>query len=182
MQFNHKEKQMMTERTGELTFQGNPLTVIGDKLNVGDKAPDFTLLANDLSSVTLADSAGKTRLISVVPSLDTGICDAQTRRFNEEISGMGDNVVGYTVSADLPFAQARWCGAAGVERVQTLSDHRDMSFGDTYGTHVKELRLEQRAVLVVDNDDSVRYIEYVPEIAQHPDYDAALAALKEVAG
>ncbi|MEM7344854.1 MAG: thiol peroxidase [Chloroflexota bacterium] len=172
----------MSERPGDVTFKGNPLTVIGDKLNVGDKAPNFDLLANDLTSVTLGDSSGKTRLISVVPSLDTGICDAQTRRFNEEISELGDNVIGYTISTDLPFAQSRWCGAAGVERVQTLSDHQNVAFGKAYGTYVKELRLEQRAVFIVDADDTVRYSEYVPEIAQHPDYDAALAALKEVVG
>ena len=172
----------MTEREGAVTFQGNPLTAVGDPLNVGDAAPDFDLLANDLSSVTLNDSAGKTRLISVVPSLDTGICDAQTRRFNEEISSYGENVIGYTVSTDLPFAQARWCGAAGVDRVQTLSDHLNVAFGKAYGTYVKELRVEQRAVFIVDAEGKIRYIEYVPEIAQHPDYDAALAALKEVAG
>ena len=172
----------MTERAGDVTFKGNPLTVLGDKVAVGEEAPDFELIANNLSTVTLDDSAGKVRLISVVPSLDTGICDAQTRRFNEEIGGLGDNVVGYTISADLPFAQGRWCGNAGVENVVTLSDHRDMNFGDAYGTHVKELRLEQRAVFVVDGDGTVRYAEYVPEIAQHPDYDAALGALKEVAG
>ena len=172
----------MTERPGGVTSKGKPLTVSGKELKVGDKAPNFELLANDLSPVTLADSAGKVRLISVVPSLDTGICDAQTRRFNEEISKFGDNVIGYTVSVDLPYTQARWCGAAGVKRVQTLSDHRDMSFGDAYGTHVKELRQEQRSVFIVDADDTIRYVEYVPEIAQHPDYDAALAALKEVVG
>lgn len=172
----------MSERSGAVTFKGNPLTALGEPLNVGDKAPDFELVANDLSSVTLADSSGKTRLLSVVPSLDTGICDAQTRRFNEEISKLGDTVVGYTISADLPFAQKRWCGNAGVERIITLSDHRDMSFADAYGTHVKELRLEQRAVFVVGPDGVIRYVEYVPEIAQHPDYDAALAALNEVAG
>lgn len=172
----------MKERTGELTFKGKPKTVIGDKLNVGDKAPNFELIGTDLSTTTLADSAGKIRLLSVVPSLDTGICDAQTRRMNEEISGMGDDVVGYTISADLPFAQKRWCGNAGVENIITLSDHKDMSFGDAYGTHIKELRLEQRAVFVVDENGVVRYTEYVPEVAQHPDYDAALAALKKVAG
>lgn len=172
----------MTERAGAVTFKGNPLTVLGEPLKVGNKAPDFELIANDLSAVTLSDSAGKTRLISVVPSLDTGICDAQTRHFNEEISKLGEDVVGYTISADLPFAQARWCGNAGVERVITLSDHRDMNFGDAYGTHVKELRLEQRSVFIVDGDGTVRYVEYVPEIAQHPDYEAALAALNEVAG
>jgi len=140
------------------------------------------LLANDLSEVTLADSAGKVRLISVVPSLDTDICDAQTRRFNEEAVSFGDEVVVLTVSADLPFAQKRWCGAAGVDRVQTLSDHRDMNFGNAYGTHVKELRLEQRAIFVVDRDDTIRYVEYVPEIAQHPNYEAALTAVRQVAG
>lgn len=172
----------MTERTGELTFKGNPLTVIGEKLSVGDKAPDFNLTGNDLSTVTLDDSAGKVRLFSVVPSLDTGICDAQTRRLNEEISNLGDNVVCYTVSADLPFAQKRWCGNAGVENVITVSDHKDMSFADAYGTHVKELRLEQRAIFVVDENGVVQYVEYVPEIAQHPDYDSALTAVKDVAG
>jgi len=172
----------MTERPGDVTFKGNPLTVIGDKLKVGDKAPKFVLLANDLSEVTLSDSAGKVRLISVVPSLDTSICDAQTRRFNEEISKFGENVLGYTVSSDLPFAQARWCGAAGVDRVETLSDHRDMAFAAAYGTYVKELRLNQRAVFIVDADDTIRYVEYVPEIAQHPDYEAALQVLKKVVG
>jgi len=132
--------------------------------------------------VTLADSAGKTRLISVVPSLNTGICDAQTRRFNEEIGKYGDSVVGLTVSVDLPVLQASWCEGAGVENIQMLSDYRTMSFGDAYGTHIKGLRVEQRAIFIVDADDTVRYTEYVPEIAQHPDYDAALAALQEVAG
>lgn len=173
---------MATERTGELTFKGNPLTVLGDKVTVGDKAPGFSLLANDLSTVSLADSAGKIRLISVVPSLDTGICDVQTRRMNQEAANFGDNVIVYTVSADLPFAQSRWCGAAGIDRVQTLSDHRNMSFGDAYGTHIKELRLEQRAIFIVGADDMVRYAEYVPEVAQHPDYEAVLATLKHVAG
>lgn len=171
---------MSTERTGDLTFKGNPLTVLGDQLQVGQKAPDFDLTANDLSSVTLADSAGKIRLVSVVPSLDTGICDAQTRRMNEEAANFGDNVIIYTISADLPFAQARWCGAAGIDQVQTLSDHRSMAFGDAYGTHVKELRVEQRSMFIIDADDTIRYTEYVPEIAQHPDYEAALAALKNL--
>lgn len=172
---------MTVERTGELTFKGNPLIVLGAQLNVGDKAPDFTVTANDFSPITLGDSAGKVRLISVVPSLDTGICDAQTRRFNEEAANFGDNVAILTVSSDLPPAQSRWCGAAGVDKVQTLSDHYSMSFGNAYGTHIKELRLEQRAIFIVDADDMVRYTEYVPEIAAHPDYDAALTALKEIA-
>ncbi|MDM8529476.1 thiol peroxidase [Anaerolineales bacterium HSG24] len=169
---------MTIERTGELTIHGNPLTVLGNKLKVGDKAPDFTLIANDMSKVSLADSAGKVRLISVVPSLDTGICDAQTRRFNEEAANFGDNVVIYTVSVDLPPAQKRWCGAAGIEKVQTLSDHYDMNFGNAYGTHIKELRFEQRSIFIIDADDTIRYVEYLPKIVVHPDYEAALEALK----
>ena len=172
---------MATERVGGVTQKGKPMTVIGALLKPGDKAPDFRLLANDLSEVTLADSAGKVRLISVVPSLDTSICDLQTRRFNQEAAGFGPDVVVLTVSVDLPFAQKRWCGAAGVERVQTLSDHRDMNFGDAYGTHIKELRLEQRSIFVVDRAGVIRYVEYVPETAQHPDYEGALAAVRQVA-
>ena len=171
----------MTEgRFGDVTFKGEKLTVRGDVLRVGDKAPDFALTANDLSSVSLQDSVGKVRLLSVVPSLDTGICDAQTRRFNEEAAGLGNQVAILTVSVDTPFAQKRWCGAAGVDQVQTLSDHKDMNFGEAYGTHVAELRLEQRAIFVVDGDDTIRYVEYVPEIAQHPDYEAALTAVRQV--
>ena len=172
----------MAERAGAVTFQGNPLTVLGDALKVGDKAPAFSLLANDLSPVTLEDSAGKVRLISVVPSLDTPVCDTQTRNFNEKVSAFGDNVICYTVSADLPFAQARWCGAAGIERVQTLSDHREMAFGDAYGTHIKELRLNARAVFIVDAAGTIQYIEYVPEVTDEPDYDKAIEALKAVTG
>lgn len=170
----------MTERTGELTFKGNPLTVIGKKLNVGDKAPDFTLLANDLSPVTLATDAGKVRIVSVVPSLDTPVCDTQTRKFNESVAQFGGKAVCYTVSADLPFAQKRWCGNAGVQNVVTLSDHRDMNFGNAYGTHIKELRLEQRAVFVIDGNGIVQYAEYVPEVAQEPNYDAPLAKAKSL--
>ncbi|MCL6632648.1 MAG: thiol peroxidase [Alicyclobacillus herbarius] len=169
---------MAEERTGVVTFAGKPVTLIGPQIQVGQKAPNFEVLANDLSPVTLADSKGKVRIISVVPSLDTGVCDAQTRRFNEEASGLGDNVVVLTISADLPFAQKRWCAAAGVDRVQTLSDHREMSFGTAYGTYMKELRLECRAVFVVDSNDTVTYVEYVPEVTQHPNYEAALNAAK----
>jgi len=173
---------MAIERPGAVTHKGVPRTVIGPVLKPGDVAPDFRLLANDFSEVALADSAGNARLISVVTSLDTGICDMQTRRFNQEATNFGDDVVVLIVSVDLPYAQKRWCGAAGVDRVQTLSDHRDMNFGDAYGTHVKELRMEQRSIFVVDRDAVIHYVEYVPEIAQHPDYDAALAALREVVG
>jgi thioredoxin-dependent peroxiredoxin len=169
---------MAQERAGAATFLGNPLTVLGAELRPGDKAPEFTVLSNDLSPVTLANSAGKVRLISVVPSLDTPVCDAQTRRFNQEAAGLGDNVSILTISMDLPFAQKRWCGAAGIDRVQTLSDHRDASFGLAYGTLIKELRLESRAIFVVDANDTLRHVEYVKEIATHPNYEAALAAAK----
>lgn len=170
---------MATERPAGVTHKGKPLVVIGDLLKVGDKAPDFTLVANDMSKVTLADSAGKVRLISVVPSLDTSICDAQTRRFNQEAAGLGENVVVLTVSAEHPWNQRRWCGAAGVDRVQVLSDHMDMNFGQAYGTYVRDYRLEQRSIFVVDAEGIIRYVEYVPEIAQHVDYEAALAAVRQ---
>ena len=170
------------ERSGEVTFQGNPLTLIGPKLAVGDAAPAFELLANDLSPVKLSDSAGKVRLISVVPSLDTPVCDTQTRNFNEQLSALGDGVVGLTVSTDLPFAQARFCGAAGIERIQTLSDHYSLAFGNAYGTHIKELRLESRAVFVVDGGGTIRHVEYVGEITEPPDHEAALAAVKAALG
>jgi len=172
----------MAEHPGDVTFQGAPLTRVGEKLEAGDKAPDFHLLASDLSEVTLADSAGKVRVIIAVPSLDTGVCDAEARRFDEEIAGLGDGVVGIAVSADLPSAQARWCSAADVATIQTLSDHRDMAFGEAYGALIKELRLNSRSVFVVDRDGVVRYTEYVKEITEHPNYDAALAAVKEALG
>jgi thioredoxin-dependent peroxiredoxin len=173
---------MFMERPGDVTFQGNPLTAIGPKLEVGNRAPEFQLLANDLSAVNLADSQGKVRLVSVVPSLDTPVCDMQTRKFNEQLDALGDSVVGYTVSVDLPFAQARWCGAAGMKRMQTLSGHRDMAFGNAYGTHIKELRLESRAVFVIDGNGTIQHVEYVREITQQPDYDAALAVVRRLAG
>ncbi|WP_338449114.1 thiol peroxidase [Niallia oryzisoli] len=161
-----------------VTFAGNAVTLIGNEVKVGDKAPNFTVLANDLSPVTLEDTKGSVRLISVVPSLDTGVCDAQTRRFNEEASKL-DNVKILTVSVDLPFAQKRWCGAAGIENVQTLSDHRDISFGEAFGVAIQELRLLARAVFVVDSNDTVTYAEYVSEVTNHPNYEAALEAAKQ---
>ncbi|MCT6925616.1 MULTISPECIES: thiol peroxidase [Bacillales] len=162
----------------QVTFKNGPVTLLGNEVKVGDKAPDFTVLANDLSAVTLKDSEGKVRLFSVVPSLDTGVCDAQTRKFNEAAAELGDNVVIYTVSMDLPFAQKRWCGAAGIDAVQTVSDHRDASFGEAYGVHIKELRLLTRAVFVVDAEGTVTYVEYVPEATDHPNYEAAVEAVK----
>ncbi len=172
----------MTERAGGVTFKGNPLTVIGNQLKAGDPAPNFALPNNLFSAntVSLAESAGKARLINVVPSLNTGICDAQTRRFNEAVGQYGDKVAAYTISVDLPVAQKQWCESAGIENIQMLSDYREMSFGAAYGTYIKEIRVEQRAVFVVDAAGMVRYAEYVPEIAQHPNYEAALAALQQV--
>ncbi|WP_121610675.1 thiol peroxidase [Mesobacillus foraminis] len=161
-----------------ITFKGNPVTLLGSEVKAGDQAPHFTVLANDLSEVSLEDSKGSVRLISVVPSIDTGVCDAQTRRFNEEAAKL-HNVKVLTVSVDLPFAQARWCGSNGIENVQTLSDHRDLSFGEAYGVAIQELRLLARAVFVVDSNNKVTYVEYVNEATNHPNYEAAVEAAKK---
>ncbi|MED4010817.1 thiol peroxidase [Priestia aryabhattai] len=158
-------------------FKGNDVTLLGNQVKVGDKAPNFTVLANDLSEVTLDSKKGSVRLISVVPSIDTGVCDAQTRRFNEEAAKL-DNVKVLTVSVDLPFAQKRWCGANGIDNVQTLSDHRDLSFGEAYGVAIQELRLLARSIFVVDSNDNVTYVEYLPEVTEHPNYEAAIEAAK----
>ncbi|MCM3543424.1 thiol peroxidase [Priestia megaterium] len=158
-------------------FKGNDVTLLGNQVKVGDKAPKFTVLANDLSEVTLDSTKGSVRLISVVPSIDTGVCDAQTRRFNEEAAKL-DNVKVLTVSVDLPFAQKRWCGANGIDNVQTLSDHRDLSFGEAYGVAIQELRLLARSIFVVDSNDNVTYVEYLPEVTEHPNYEAAIEAAK----
>ncbi|MBD3110468.1 thiol peroxidase [Bacillus sp. AGMB 02131] len=160
-----------------ITFKNNPVTLIGNEVKVGDKAPDFSVLRNDLSVATLADYAGKVKIISVVPSIDTGVCDAQTRRFNEEASQLGDVKI-LTVSVDLPFAQKRWCAAAGIDNVEVLSDHRDLSFGEAYGVAIAELRLLARAVFVINSEDQVVYVEYVSEATNHPNYEAAIAAAK----
>lgn len=172
---------MISERLGGVTTKGRPLTVLGDPLKVGDMAPSFTLMDAKMRPVLLSDSAGTTRLLSVVPSLDTGICDAQTRRFNEEAARFGPDVTIITVSAEHPFNQRRWCGAAGIERIQVLSDHMELAFGRAYGLAIKEWRLLQRAIFVVDAQDRITYVEYVPEIAQFPDFDGALAALQTTA-
>ena len=169
----------MKERTGIITFAGNPLTLLGNSVSVGDKAPDFTVLANDLSPRTLADYQGKTLIISVVPSLDTGICDLQTRRFNAEAAALGEQVRILTISCDLPFAQARWCGAAGATQLETLSDHRDLSFGLAYGLVIKELRLLTRAVLVIDASGHICWEQIVPEVKTEVNFDAALEAARK---
>ena len=172
---------MAQERTGVVTFKGNPLTLIGPALKVGDKAPDFEAIDSALEPVTLASSKGKARLFSAVPSLDTPVCSIQTKRFAAEISKLPDSVAVITVSADLPFAQKRWCGAEKVE-AKTISDHRKLSFCQNYGILIKELRLAARAIFVVDPKDRITYIQIVPEVTQEPNYDKALAALKNAAG
>tara|TARA_R110002111_G_scaffold72221_1_gene115502 strand:+ start:512 stop:1024 length:513 start_codon:yes stop_codon:yes gene_type:complete len=170
----------MTERAAAVTLKGNPMTLVGPELKVGDKAPDFVLKANDMSDKSLADFAGKVKIISVVPSLDTPVCDAQTRKFNEDAGGL-DGVVVLTVSVDLPMAQKRWCGAAGVENVVCLSDYKDHSFGKAYGVRIKEVGLLARTVMVVDKDNTIQYVQHVPEVVDAPDYDAAMDAVKKLA-
>lgn len=163
-----------------VTFKQNPVTLLGKEIAVGDKAPDFTVLSNDLQPVTLNDSKGKIRLISVVPSLDTGVCSLQTKKFNEEASSLGDDVEVLTISVDLPFAQARWVKAEDAMKVKTLSDHRDLSFGEAFGVAINELRLLTRSIFVIDKDDTVTYVEYVNEVTDHPDYDKAIQAVKDL--
>lgn len=170
---------MSQERTGIVTFKGGPITLVGPEIKVGDKAPEFTAIESfPASKAILAASAGKTRIISVVPSLDTGICSIQTKKFNEEAASLPDNVVIYTISLDLPFAQKRFCTAEGTSKVVPLSDFKDRSFGEAYGVVMKELGLLARAVFVVGPDDVVKYVQIVPEMINEPDYAAALAAAK----
>ncbi len=172
---------MPIERAGAVTLHNNPFTLVGPEIKVGDRAPDFTLIGNDMKPVNLKDTMGKVRILSVVPSLDTAVCDQQTRRFNEE-AGKLPQVEILTISMDLPMAQKRWCGAAGVTNLRTLSDHRDASFGQAYGTLIKELRLNARSVFVLDKEGTVRHAEYVREISTHPDYDQALNVARRLAG
>ena len=169
----------MAAKNNTITFKGNPLALAGRWPKVGDAAPEFTVLGNDLSAVKLSDFKGKTLVICSVPSLDTSVCDTEVRKFNERATSLGDDVAVLAVSMDLPFAQKRWCGAAGVKNVQTLSDHRDASFGNAYGVLIEDMRLLARAVFVVDKDGRMRYIQLVKELSSEPDYEAALAALKE---
>ncbi len=170
----------MEERENAITMKGNPLTLVGTAVQVGQAAPDFSVVANDLSEVKLSDYKGKVVILSVVPSLDTGVCDTQTRRFNEAAGQLSDDIVILTVSMDLPFAQARWCGAAGVEQVITVSDYQQADFGTQYGLLIKGLRLLARAVLVVDAKGVIQHEQLVPEVTTEPDYDAALDAAKKL--
>ena len=169
------------ERPGATTMRGNPLTLIGPELKAGDAAPEFTVVDGSLKPVTLKDTGNHVRIISVVPSLDTPVCDAQTKRFNEE-AGKLPNLKIYSVSMDLPFAQKRWCGAYGVDHIKMISDHRSGSFGEHYGTLIKDLRIMSRAIFVVDQDNTIKHAEYVKEVADHPDYEAALKVAKSLTG
>jgi len=170
----------MQERTDVITFFGNPLTLIGPALEPGDTAPDATLLDNDMNPVKLSSYRGKTCIISTVPSLDTPVCDMETRRFNKEAAGINEQTVILTVSMDLPFAQKRWCGAAGVDRVTTLSDHLNADFGTAYGVLIKELRLLARTIFIVDSKGVIQYVQRVKENTEEPDYDAVLKALADI--
>lgn len=165
------------ERTGAVTLMGKPMTLVGPELKAGDDAPDFNVIDLSMNPVSLKDTGNKTRIFSVIPSLDTPVCDAQTKRFNDEVAKM-DDVEVYAVSVDLPFAQKRWCSNFGVDKVKMLSDHRSASFGEHYGTLIKELRIESRAIFVVGPDNKIKHVEYVKEVGNPPDYDAALSAAK----
>ena len=175
---------MAEARKGEVTFKGNPITLVGPKLKPGDKAPDFKAVGAGLALVSLADTAGKARLFNVVPSLDTPVCNKQTKRFAEELKALGDKVAAFTVSTDLPFAQARFCTEASIENIKNLSDAHNHSFGEQYGVLISDLPvpLLARAVFVVDRSNTIRYVEIVPEIGQEPNYEPALTALKAAAG
>jgi thiol peroxidase len=170
----------MEERKGVITLKGNPFTLVGKEVKVGDKAPDVELLDNDLKPVKFSAFKGKVVIVSSVPSLDTPTCDMETRRFNTEAANLGENIVILTVSTDLPFAQKRWCGAAGVDKVKTLSDHRETAFGQSYGVLIKELRLLARTIFVLDKSGVVRYVQLVKEVSQEPDYAAVIAAAKKL--
>ncbi|MDD3580033.1 MAG: thiol peroxidase [Desulfobacca sp.] len=172
----------MAERPGMITFQGTPLTLVGDEVKVGDQASDVELLNNDLAPVKLSDWRDQVCIIASVPSLDTPVCDIETRRFNDEAASLGPEVPILTISMDLPFAQKRWCGASGVTRVKTLSDHRQAAFGLAYGLLIKELRLLARAVLIIDGAGTIRYMQLVKEITEEPDYDSVLRQLQKVLG
>ena len=168
----------MTERANAITFKGKPLTLLGPEIKVGDRAPDFKLVGNDLADIDSASLRGKVRVLSVAPSLDTPVCAAQTRTFNKEAAGLSEDVVILSVSLDLPFALARFCGAEGIERVLTASDYKYRTFGEAYGVYIRELGLLARAVFVIDRNETIVHAEYVPEVTQEPDYAAGLKTVR----
>ena len=169
------------ERQGATTFKGNPLTLVGPELKPGDQSPDFEVVDGSLQPFKLENTSGAVRIFSVLPSLDTPVCDMQTKRFNTE-AGKLPNVKIFTISMDLPFAQKRYCDAFAVDNVKMLSDHKSGSFGSAYGTLIKEWRVESRAIFVVDSNNKIQHVEYVKEVADHPNYDAALSKARELAG
>jgi thiol peroxidase len=177
------ESMVMQKRANAVTFKGNPLTLVGPQLKAGDKAPDFSCVNQGLELVSLGKTAPKARLFSVVPSLDTGVCSMQTKRFDESVAALKDKVACYTISLDLPFAQKRFCGAENIQQMQTLSDTHDHSFGQQYGVLMEGLPMPllSRAVFVVDKAGKIAHAEYVPEVTSHPNYEAALVALKSAA-
>ena len=166
----------MKESSVKVTFAGNPLTLLGNEIKVGDKAPDFTAVGAGLVPVKLSVFAGKTIIIAVYPSVDTSVCAAQNRRFNAEVNQLKDAVV-LSISCDLPFAQSRFCAAEGLENIKTISDHKDLDFGEKYGFVIKELRLLARGTVVIDKSGIIRYVEHVPEVTNEPNYEAALGAV-----
>ena len=169
----------MKESSVKITFAGNPLTLLGNEIKVGDKAPDFTAVGAGLAPVKLSDFEGKVIIIAAYPSIDTGVCAAQNRRFNAEANDLKDVVV-LSISCDLPFAQSRFCAAEGLQNIKTISDHKDLDFGQKYGFWIKELRLLARGTVVIDKTGIVRYVEYVSEVTNEPDYDAALILVKDL--
>lgn len=167
------------ERPGGATLNGKPLTLIGPELKSGDKAPEFDVVDKTMQPFHLSSTGNSVRVFSVVPSLDTPVCDMQTKRLNDEVAKL-PNVEVYNISMDLPFAQTRWCGAFGVDNVKMLSDHKSGSFGASYGTLIKEMRIESRALFVVDSKGTVQHAEYVKDVADHPDYETALTKVREL--
>lgn len=170
----------MSERTDVVKMKGNPITLVGDEVKVGDAAPDFEVLDDGLQPVKLSDYRGKVVILTSVPSIDTPVCDTETRRFNDEATKLGEDVVVFAVSMDLPFAQKRWCAAAGIENVKVLSDHRDAAFGSAYGVLIKELRLLARTVFIVDREGTVQYVQYVEETTEEPNYGDVLGAAQKL--
>lgn len=170
----------MERNKEKVTFQGNPVTLVGSEIKPGNKAPDFTVLNNELKPVSMSDYDDKIKILSVFPSVDTGVCSKQNHRFNEEASKLSDDIVILAISNDLPFALSRFCGAEGIDKVITLSDHKDLDFSMKYGFLIEELRLLARGVVVIDKDNTVKHVEYVPEIGQEPDYETAIKTANEI--
>ncbi|MGM0531268.1 MAG: thiol peroxidase [Bacteroidota bacterium] len=170
----------MKKNQNKVTFKGKPVTLLGNEIKEGDKAADFTVLDTGLNPKKLSDYKGKVKILSVFPSVDTSVCSKQNRKFNEEAAGLSDDIEILAISNDLPFALNRFCDAEGIDKVTTLSDHKDVDFGTKYGFLIEELRLLARGVVVVDQNDQVKYVEYVPEIGNEPDYDSALNVAKSL--